>query len=78
MRCGSPQQSGAPDVAAQGKPVLFGVTPTEPHTGYGYIRQGEPLEGCSGSAFAIEAFVEKPDRVTAQSYLAAGGYQLEQ
>jgi mannose-1-phosphate guanylyltransferase/mannose-6-phosphate isomerase len=59
-------------VAARGKLVLLGVRPTEAHTGYGYIRQGEPLDGCNGSAFALEAFVEKPDRRTAEAYIAAG------
>ncbi len=65
----------AADVAAKGKLVLFGVTPTEAHTGYGYIREGEPLDGCNGAAFAIDAFVEKPDRMTAESYIASGGYR---
>ena len=65
----------AAEVAARGKLLLLGVAPTEPHTGYGYIRQGSPLEGCNGSAFSIDAFVEKPDRATAESYIAAGGYR---
>ena len=46
----------AAEVAARGKLVLFGITPTEAHTGYGYIRQGAPLEGSNGSAFAIAGF----------------------
>ena len=65
----------AADVAERGKLVLFGVTPVEPHTGYGYIRRGQQLEGCNNSGvFAIETFVEKPNRATAESYIAAGGY----
>ncbi len=64
----------AAEVAAKGKLVLFGVKPTEPHTGYGYIRQGDPLDDGDGSAFAIETFIEKPNRTTAESYIAAGGY----
>lgn len=64
----------AAKVAASGKLVLFGITPTEPHTGYGYIQQGRPLEGAHSSAFAVEAFAEKPDRATAEKYLAGGGY----
>jgi mannose-1-phosphate guanylyltransferase/mannose-6-phosphate isomerase len=63
----------AAEVAATGKLVLFGIVPTEPHTGYGYIRQGAPLEGIPG-AYAVDAFFEKPDLATAQSYLARGGH----
>ena len=63
----------AGEVAATGKLVLFGITPSIPHTGYGYIRRGEPLAGFDG-AFAVAAFTEKPDRETAESYLADGGY----
>lgn len=61
-------------VAAAGRLVLFGIEPTEAHTGYGYIRRGAPLGGFDGGVFAVEAFVEKPGRKTAESYLAAGGY----
>lgn len=63
----------AAKVAKTGKLVLFGIVPTEPHTGYGYIRQGARLEGNSG-AYAAAGFTEKPDRDTAQSYLDAGEY----
>src|SRR5690606_13858104 len=42
-------------------------------TGYGYIRRGAPLAGIAG-AFAVDAFVEKPDRARAETYLADGGY----
>ncbi len=48
--------------------VAFGVRPTSPHTGYGYIRQGEPLEGGS----LVDAFVEKPDLATAGRYVTDG------
>lgn len=64
----------AAEVAATGKLVLFGIEPTEPHTGYGYIRKGGDLDGFSGAAFRVEAFYEKPDRATAERYLASGGY----
>lgn len=60
-------------VAAGGKLVLFGIHPTSPHTGYGYIRQGPPLPGFEG-AFAVAGFAEKPDAATAAGYLADGGY----
>ena len=64
----------AAKVAATGKLVLFGIKPDEPHTGYGYIHQGAPLEGFNGGAYSVAAFYEKPDRVTAEKYLADGGY----
>jgi mannose-1-phosphate guanylyltransferase / mannose-6-phosphate isomerase len=64
----------AAKVAATGKLVLFGIKPDEPHTGYGYIKQGAPLEGFNGGAFKVENFSEKPDKETAERYLAAGGY----
>jgi mannose-1-phosphate guanylyltransferase/mannose-6-phosphate isomerase len=64
----------AADVAATGKLVLFGIKPTEPHTGYGYIKLGGALSGFDGAAFAVESFAEKPDRATAEAYLAAGQY----
>jgi mannose-1-phosphate guanylyltransferase/mannose-6-phosphate isomerase len=63
----------AADIAAAGKLVLFGIPPSEPHTGYGYIRRGVGLGGAS-DAFAVDAFFEKPDRKTAETYVAAGTY----
>ncbi len=60
-------------VAATGKLVLFGIVPTGPHTGYGYIRRGASLAGDTGG-FAVDAFFEKPNRATAETYLADGGY----
>ena len=51
--------------------MLLGVRPDAPHTGYGYIRTGDPLED---GAYAVAAFTEKPDAGTAASYLADGGY----
>jgi mannose-1-phosphate guanylyltransferase/mannose-6-phosphate isomerase len=64
----------AAKVAATGRLVLFGIKPDEPHTGYGYIKQGAPLEGFNGGAYLVESFAEKPDKATAEKYLAAGGY----
>src|SRR5690606_14900552 len=48
----------AAKIAATGRLVLFGITPHEANTGYGYIRQGKPLPGHEG-AFEVEAFFEK-------------------
>jgi mannose-1-phosphate guanylyltransferase/mannose-6-phosphate isomerase len=57
-------------LASEGALVVFGVAPSGPHTGYGYIKQGTPR----GDAFVVERFVEKPDLDTAKGFLAAGGY----
>ena len=59
--------------AAQGWLTTFGITPDAPETGYGYIRQAEALDGLEGS-FRVARFVEKPDRITAERYLANGAY----
>lgn len=63
----------AAQAATVGKLVTFGIVPDEPHTGYGYIREGMALDGIDG-AFEIAAFVEKPDLEKAKSYLASGNY----
>ncbi len=63
----------AAEVARTGKLVLFGIAPSAPHTGYGYIRRGAPLAGFDG-AFAVEAFTEKPDPQTAAAYFEARTY----
>lgn len=59
--------------AKAGRLVTFGITPTLPETGYGYIRRDGTLDGMDG-CYAIEGFVEKPDLETAQGYLEAGDY----
>lgn len=62
----------AAELAQQGKLVTFGIVPTQPETGFGYIRKGQAI-GESG-ATVIKAFVEKPDEETARSYLTSGDY----
>lgn len=57
-------------LAEQGKLVTFGIVPTEPHTGYGYIQAGASL----GDGNSVDRFVEKPDMATAKAYLSEGGY----
>ena len=57
--------------ARNGALVTFGIKPSAPETGYGYIARGEALSGAPG-AFRVERFVEKPDRATAETYLASG------
>ena len=53
--------------------VTFGIPPERPDTAYGYIERGEALPNLSG-CYAVRRFVEKPDRATAEGYLAAGGF----
>lgn len=61
--------------AARGRILLFGIVPTEPHTGYGYIQRGAPEPECEGRAVsAVRRFVEKPDQATALGYLKSGDY----
>jgi mannose-1-phosphate guanylyltransferase / mannose-6-phosphate isomerase len=62
----------AQSLAQQGWLVTFGIRPSHPETGFGYIHAGAAIEGSQGHA--IEAFVEKPDRARAEAYLAAGHY----
>jgi mannose-1-phosphate guanylyltransferase/mannose-6-phosphate isomerase len=64
----------ASEIASQQKMVLFGIAPSEPHTGYGYIHKGAPLNGQANGAYQVGAFKEKPDQETARGYLADGGY----
>jgi mannose-1-phosphate guanylyltransferase/mannose-6-phosphate isomerase len=58
-------------LAQSGKLVIFGIPPTEPSTGYGYIRAGAPW--AQGSRL-VEGFVEKPDEARARALLAQGGH----
>lgn len=55
---------------AYGKIVTFGVKPTYPATGYGYIQKGKMI----GSGFDVMAFKEKPDIETAEKFLQSGNY----
>jgi mannose-1-phosphate guanylyltransferase len=57
--------------ALSGMLVTFGISPTEPATGYGYIKQGDALEA---GGHRVAAFVEKPQLERAEEMLAAGGY----
>ena len=60
----------AQSLAADGRLVTFGISPTTPETGFGYIQMGEALP----NGRYIAAFVEKPDRATAERYVASGDY----
>lgn len=57
-------------IPANDRLILFGVTPTAPNTGYGYIQAGNRLEGPYAGAYEVSAFHEKPDEATANTYLA--------
>lgn len=61
----------AAEAAARGYIVTLGVKPDCPDTGYGYLRPGPPIAPGS-DVLKLEAFVEKPNRETAQSYIEAG------
>ena len=58
-------------LAQDGCLVTFGITPTAPETGFGYIRMGAAL---ARGGRQVAAFVEKPDLATAQAYLATGDH----
>ena len=64
----------AAQLARDGHLVLFGIEPSRPHTGFGYIEPGGSLAG-ERPAFAIRAFHEKPDQATAERWLAEGRRQ---
>lgn len=65
--------------------VTFGIVPTSPHTGYGYLHVGHhlsedeisvttPSTGHENQSYRLDRFVEKPDISTARAYLEAGSY----
>jgi mannose-1-phosphate guanylyltransferase/mannose-6-phosphate isomerase len=58
--------------AKAGNIVTFGIKPSRPETGYGYIKRGNSLHG--NGIFAVAAFAEKPDQQTAAKYVADGKY----
>lgn len=63
----------AAEAASKNHLVTFGVHPTHPETGYGYIKT-DKYSGGSEKVFKVDQFVEKPNLETAQSYLDAGCY----
>lgn len=55
--------------------VVFGIPPSRPDTGYGYVELGDQLESAEGeTAYRVARFVEKPDWDTAVQYCASGTY----
>jgi mannose-1-phosphate guanylyltransferase/mannose-6-phosphate isomerase len=57
----------------QGRILTLGVTPRWAETGYGYLELGEPLPGPTGLR-RVARFTEKPERETAEAFLASGNY----
>ncbi len=64
--------AGVP-AAEAGQLVTFGIVPTAPETGYGYIEAAQSLLGAN-EPVPIARFVEKPDRATAEQFLATGRF----
>jgi mannose-1-phosphate guanylyltransferase/mannose-6-phosphate isomerase len=60
--------------ARSGFIVTFGIVPTGPETGYGYIKKSVRAQLDDKDAFLIESFVEKPDQTTADVFFASGDY----
>jgi mannose-1-phosphate guanylyltransferase/mannose-6-phosphate isomerase len=58
-------------LARTGTLALFGIRPTGPETGFGYIEMGDAV---NAHAYAVKRFVEKPDQATAEQYIAQGNY----
>jgi mannose-1-phosphate guanylyltransferase len=55
--------------------VTFGIRPSRPETGYGYIERGALVETRDGiPVYRVEQFREKPDRATAEAFLVAGTF----
>src|SRR5208283_1096795 len=61
-------QIRAAEPLSKGYLVTFGVKPTAPHTGYGYIKPGKALQ----TGFVVDQFREKPDEKTATDYVKKG------
>ena len=68
-RFGQAMQQAA-SLARDNQLVTFGIVPTAPDTGFGYIEAGEPI----GPGQRVRRFVEKPDQIKAQQYLEAGNF----
>lgn len=54
--------------------VTFGIRPSYPAESFGYVQTGEPIEVAGVSAWLVDRFREKPERVDAEAFLAAGNY----
>jgi mannose-1-phosphate guanylyltransferase/mannose-6-phosphate isomerase len=66
--------ASASAAARQGYIAVFGMKPDSPDTGYGYIQRGGDVAGLPAGVHAVKRFAEKPDRATAEGYLASGDH----
>lgn len=66
--------TAAVPTALSGKLLTFGVAPTRPETGFGYLELDGELPKSATAPLPLRAFVEKPDRARAEEMLAAGNY----
>jgi len=66
----------AEEIAKEGPIVTFGIKPTRPERGYGYIKADKPTSWQAGRPeyFKVERFTEKPDAETAERYMKEGSY----
>ena len=62
------------EFAMKGYLVTFGIKPSRPETGYGYIERGDRIEGVDSKAFIVKQFKEKPDKTTAEKFLELGRF----
>ncbi len=60
------------ELAGKGKLITFGIVPSNPETGYGYIETGKEIS--ASNTFEVKQFVEKPDQKTALNYVSVGNY----
>ncbi len=66
-------RQAASAVSGNGALATFGIKPSSPETGYGYIQKGDSIPG-GENCFKVKRFVEKPDLATAETYIASGDY----
>jgi mannose-1-phosphate guanylyltransferase len=65
-------RAGERHVTAHADLLTFGVAPTRPETGFGYIRLSAPVGDGSAPLFRVESFLEKPDPARARALVAEG------
>ncbi len=63
----------AVEPARKGMMVTFGIVPTAPETGYGYIHRGKSID-CESNSFKVKTFVEKPELSLAEQYFKSGEF----
>jgi mannose-1-phosphate guanylyltransferase/mannose-6-phosphate isomerase len=66
--------AGAMPAARAGSLVTFGIEPTGPDTGFGYLELADPAARAAAAPQKLQRFVEKPDAATAAAFIASGRY----